>query len=191
MRASGTISDECRSGLLDVLDMIVYEVHLAAAFQFAQAGFADQRRFPAGHEGLDAEARFRRRGDQRQVAQPSQCHVQRAWNGRCGQGQYIGLGAQRLEPFLVPDAEAMLLVDDDQAKVLEAQVALQQPVCADDDIDAAGFDAFDDLAGFLCGTESRQGFDRKRPVGKAVGKILLVLLGQQGGRHQYGDLLAG
>ena len=46
-------------------------------------------------------------------------------------------GAQRLQRFLLAHAEALLLVDDHQAEVLEAHVALQQAMRADDDVDLA------------------------------------------------------
>ena len=43
--------------------------------------------------------------------------------------------ADCLQPLLVLDAEALLLVDDDQAEVLELHVLAEQPVRADDDVD--------------------------------------------------------
>jgi hypothetical protein len=39
----------------------------------------------------------------------------------------------------VRDAEALLLVDDEQAEVLELDVLREQAVRADDDVDLAGF----------------------------------------------------
>ena len=41
-----------------------------------------------------------------------------------------------LQPLLVGDAEALLLVDDDQAHVAEGDVLREQPVRADEDVDA-------------------------------------------------------
>ena len=46
-------------------------------------------------------------------------------------------GAQPLHLLLVLDAEALLLVDDDQAEVLDPDVGVEQPVRADDDVDRA------------------------------------------------------
>ena len=40
--------------------------------------------------------------------------------GRGGEGQDVDVGAQRLQALLVGDAEVLLLVDDEQAEVLEA-----------------------------------------------------------------------
>ena len=44
------------------------------------------------------------------------------------------VGLDLLEALLVRHAEALLLVDDDQAEVLERHVLLEQPVRADDDV---------------------------------------------------------
>ncbi len=45
--------------------------------------------------------------------------------------------AHLLQALLVGDAEALLLVDDHEAEVLELDVLLQEAVRADDDVDAA------------------------------------------------------
>ena len=54
------------------------------------------------------------------------------------EGEHVDRRAERLEPLLVLDAEPLLLVDDDQAQVLEGDVLLDDPVGADQDVDAAG-----------------------------------------------------
>jgi hypothetical protein len=45
--------------------------------------------------------------------------------------------ARSLRAFLLAHAEALFLVDDDQAEILEAHVRLQQPMGADDHVDLA------------------------------------------------------
>ena len=45
-----------------------------------------------------------------------------------------------LDPLLVRDAEALLLVDDQQAEIAELHVLRQQAMRADDDLDLAGFE---------------------------------------------------
>ena len=81
---------------------------------------------PAADEGADRQPVGGRRGDDRDLAQPAHRHLQRARDRRRGQRQHVDLRAQLLEPLLVGDAEALLLVDDQQAEVLEAHVARQQ-----------------------------------------------------------------
>ena len=62
------------------------------------------------------------------------------------QRQHMHLGAQLLEPLLVRDAEMLLLVDDQQAEVLELDRLAEQRVGADDDVDRAVGEALLDLA---------------------------------------------
>ena len=47
------------------------------------------------------------------------------------------IGLERLQPFLVGDAEMLLLVDDDEAEALELDGLGEQRMGADDDIDIA------------------------------------------------------
>jgi hypothetical protein len=48
--------------------------------------------------------------------------VQRARDGRGGHGEHIDLLAELLQSLLVADAEALLLIDHQQAEVLEFQI---------------------------------------------------------------------
>ena len=88
------------------------------------------------------------------------------------------------------DAEALLLVHDHQAQVLEREVLGQQPVRADHDVHGAVLDALDGLLGFLGALEAGQRLDPQREPGEPLGERLVVLLGEQGGGHQHGHLLA-
>ena len=67
----------------------------------------------------DRQAFLGRRIDGRDVAHAGQRHVQRARDGRGGQGQHIHLGAHLLERLLVRHPEALLLIDDQQSQVFE------------------------------------------------------------------------
>jgi hypothetical protein len=123
MRASGSSSASFSRAVLDGLDLVVQEVDLPAALELAQHRLADGAvaAFVA-HEGLDRQPALRRGGDDRQVAQAFQRHAQRARDRRGGQRQHVDLGAQGLHRLLVAHAEAVLLVDDQQAQALELDV---------------------------------------------------------------------
>ena len=58
----------------------------------------------------------------RQVADAGERQVERPRDRRRRQRQHVDLAAQLLEPLLGGDAEALLLVDDDQAEVAEPDV---------------------------------------------------------------------
>ena len=85
---------------------------------------------------------------------PDERHVQRPRNRRRRHRQHVDLLAHLLDALLVRDAEALLLVDDQQAEVAERHVLRQQPMGADDDVDLAGGEVGEDLLLFLlaCGS---------------------------------------
>ncbi len=190
MRASGSSVFQLLQHVVDGVHLVVQEIHLPAALQFAQHGFADHALAEAADEGLDGEAALRRGGDHREVAQAFQRHRQRARDGRGGEREHVHLRAQRLEAFLLLHAEAVLLVEDDQAQVGELHVLLDQLVRADDDVQLAFGQVLQRLRRLLGGPEARQLGDLHRPIGEAVGEILEVLLGEQRSGHQHRHLLA-
>ncbi len=108
--------------------------------------------------------------------------------GGGGEGEHVDLGAQGLHLFLVADPEAVLLVDDDEPEILELDRGLEELVGADHDVEGAGGQAVEDHLLLLGGAEARQALDPDRPVGEAVGEVLEVLLGEQGGGYQHRHL---
>ena len=176
--------------VLDRLHVVVQEVDLAAALELAQHRFADRARAFIAHEGLDGEAALRRRRDHRQIAQALERHAQGARNRCGGERQHVDLGAHRLDHLLVPDAEAVLLVDHEEAEARELHIGRQQLVRADDDVDGAVFQPGQRGLGFLRRAEARQLGDLDGPLAEAIGDVLEMLLGEQRRRRQDGDLLA-
>ncbi len=100
------------------------------------------------------------------------------------------LGAQLFQLLLVRDAEMLLLVDDDEAEVLELDGLAEERVGADDDVDVAFGEAFLCLRQFLRRDQPRGLRDLDRIAAQPVGKGLEVLAGEQRGRHHDRDLLA-
>ena len=131
---------------MDVVHAVVDEVDLPLAVQLAQDRMADQLRIEADDARLDGKPVLRRRFQIADVADAQQRQVQRARDRRGGHRQHVHRLPQLLEPFLVLDAEALLLVDDDQAEVLELHVGADQAMRADDDVDAACGQALEDRA---------------------------------------------
>ena len=84
----------------------------------------------------------------------------------------------------------MLLVDDDEAEILELDVGLEQLVRADHEVDPAVGQAFERGLDLLGRAEARQLRELDGPVGEAVGEDLEMLLGQKRRRHEQHDLLA-
>ncbi len=95
--------------------------------------------------GLDGEAVARRGLDDRDVAQAEQPEVQGARDRRRRQREDVDGRLEALELLLLADAEALLLVDDEQAEVAEGDVLGEQAMGADDEVDRAVADSGDDL----------------------------------------------
>ena len=179
--------------LLDVgqvLDARHDEVGLAAAILLAQQRLAQGDRVPGRDVGAHRQPVDRRGGDDRHLADPAQRHLQRARDRRGGQGQHVHVGAKLLELLLVLDPEVLLLVDDDQAQVLEADLLGQDGVGADHDLQLAVGQALAGLGRLLRRRHARQAPHLDRPALEALGEGLVVLAGQQGRRADDGHLLA-
>ena len=126
------------AGLLDILDARADIKALAAAIAFAQQSLAHQQRVEGRDEGAHRQPVDRRRRDDRKFAHAGQRELQRARDRRRRERQHMHFGAQLLQPLLVLDAEMLLLVDDDEAEILEGDLLAEQRMRADDDIDLAG-----------------------------------------------------
>jgi len=126
------------------LDTIVDEEDLAASLELPLERLLDDGPAEAAHHGLDGEPVERRRLDHRHVAHAGERHVERARDRRGGQRQHVDRGAKLLHLLFVGDAEAVLLVYDDEAEILEVDVAGQQPVGPDHDVDGAPGQTLDD-----------------------------------------------
>ncbi len=100
----------------------MHEVDLAAALELDFDGGAHDLLVEFRDHGLNRHAVFGRRFDDAHVAQADERHVQRARNGRGAHGEHVDLLAQLLQPLLVAHAEALLLVDDEQAEILKLDV---------------------------------------------------------------------
>ena len=88
------------------------------------------------------------------------------------------------------NTEALLLVDDDEPQILELDGGIEQLVRADDDVHRAFGKAFRGLFNLLGGLESAhlRHFHRESLI--PLGERLVMLLHEQRGGHEHGDLLA-
>ena len=91
---------------------------------------------------------------------------------------------------LVLDAEPLLLVDDEQADVLELHLLGEDAVRADDHVDGAVGEARDRLARLLVGLEPAERAHVHGESREPLAEGLEVLPHEQGRRHEHRDLLA-
>ena len=131
-----------------------------------------------------------RRVDEREVTDAGERHLERARDRRRGERQHVDVRAPLLDPLLVLHAEPLLLVDDEQADVLERDVLRQQAMRRDDDVDRAVGQPLDDVVLFLGGEEPAEHLDAHGIVREALAERLPVLAREQRGRDEDRDLLA-
>jgi len=95
-----------------------------------------------------------------------------------------------LEFFLVHDSEPLLFVDHDKSKVLENNIAGNDAVRSDDDVDSAFPQKLQDFALLGRRTEPTEHFDAHRIIQHALPEGVEVLLGQDGGGRKDRHLFA-
>ena len=116
---------------------------------------------------------------------PGERHLERARDRRGGHREHVDVRPHLLQPLLVRDAEALLLVDDQQAEVREAHIAAEQPVRADHDVDLARRDVGDHDLLLVGVDEPREHLDRHRERREPFAERQEVLLGEQRRRHEH------
>ena len=164
---------------------------LAAAVVLAQQRLADGEGVELADVGADGEAVDRGGGDERELADAGEGELQGAGDGGGGEGEDVDVGAQRLQALLVGDAEVLLLVDDEEAEVLEGDALGEEGVGADDELDAAVGEAGAGLRGVLGGDEAGELADAEGEAAEAFGEVLEVLAGEERGGGDDRDLHAG
>ena len=102
----------------------------------------------------------------------------------------MDIGAQLLQSLLVGDSEMLLLVDDQQAEILELDALGQQRMRAADDVDGAILQPILGGLGLLGWHEARQAADIERHALEALDEGAVMLAGQQGRRTDHRHLLA-
>ena len=113
-------------------------VHLPAPGKLFLHGFGKDDIVIFQHKSLHRLPLDGRLLDGGKIPDAAHCHVQCAGNGSGRQGEHIHPDEVFLQLFLVLHAEALFLVDDDKAEVVELHIFGQQPVGAHHDIHAAG-----------------------------------------------------
>ena len=112
--------------------------------------------------------------------------MQRSRNRRRCQRQDVDLRLQTLEPLLLADAEALLLIDDDEPEIGEAHVCAEQPVGPDDHVEFSAPDGRDGRALVLRALKSVQTADAQGERAEPPGEGQEVLLNEHGGGREDG-----
>jgi hypothetical protein len=126
-----------------------------------------------------------------QLAQPRERELERARDRRRGEREHVDRLLQLLDALLVRDAEAVLLVDHEQAEVAERDALLEQAMRADHDRRSVPSASPSRTRFAFAAVWNRESASMPhRIAGEARAERLLVLLAQDRGGHEHGHLLA-
>ena len=110
--------------------------------------------------------------------------MQRARDRRRGEREHVDLEPKRAQELLLRDAEALLLVEDDEPEILRDHVAREDPVRPDEHVDLALLELLQDARLVGARAEARHHLDAHREVAIALAERVPVLLGEDRGRAE-------
>ena len=155
---------------------------------FPHDRFADHDRVVWQHETAHGQPVDRRSRDDAHFAHTGERHLQRPRDRCRGQRQYVNVGAQFLQFFLLGNAEMLFFIDDDQPQPLKLDGVAQQGMGADDDVHRAICEFGADLIRILTGDKARQLAHADRQSLEPFDEVFVMLPGEQCRRDDDGDL---
>src|SRR5690242_10904129 len=174
----------------DGVHAIVYEIHLPLAREFLFNGGFDQVGVKMSDYRVDRQAIFRRRLDDRHVAQAEQRHVQSARNRSGAHGEHIHVVAELLQSLFVADAEALFFIDDQQTQIVEDHVFREHTMSADEHVHFSNREIFENGLHFLRSTKTADQLNTYGEGSEAAAECLIMLKRENRGGSEDGDLLA-
>ena len=179
-----------RGALFEPADAVVDEIHLPTSVELAPQRLMNHLLVGAGHHRSHRTSVGWGGGHQRHVPEPRDGHLQGAGDGGGGEGEHVDVGLERLDALFCRDAEALLLVHDQEAQSLEVHVLGEQSMGPDDDVDRPFAQPAGDGVGPALGLEAAEHGDLERIGAQACIEGHLVLLRQHRGRAHERHLTA-
>src|SRR6266446_2199796 len=173
---------------VDCLNPVVQKINLALPFELSIDCVANDALVVTADNRFHRQTVERRRFDGGHVFHADEGKIKRARNRGGRKRQHVDQLEEFLEFFFVQNAEALLFVDHDQAKILEYDVAGNEAMRADDDVDAALVKKLEDFALLTLRSKPAEHFNPHRVIEHALAKNLEVLLREDGRGREHGDL---
>ena len=171
------------------LHLVMQEEHLSAAVELVIDDALDLLLVEQDDFRLDRDTVGRRRLDDGQVTRTQQGELQGTGDRGSRQGKRIHGMLDLAELFLRRNAELLLLVDDQEAEVLELEPVAQDLMRADEDVDGTLFQTLLYISDLLGRTQTAYIFYIAGQVLQTGLEGLEVLQGKDGGRNQHRHLL--
>jgi hypothetical protein len=174
--------------LVDGLDAVVEVERLALARVLALERDPHQLVVVLPDRRADRPPALGRCLDDRDVAEPGERHVERPGDRRCREREHVHLEPQGAQELLLGDAEALLLVDDDETELLRDHVPREDAVRPDEHLDLPLRELLQDGLHLRGPPEPRHHLDAHREVAVALAEGVPVLLGEDRRRAEHEHL---
>ena len=176
--------------LHDRIDPVIDIVNLPSACQFPADGFAHHL-FIIFHDiSLDRYALHRCFFKNTHVADSDQAHVQRSWDRRGSQRQYVNIFPKLFDLFFMCHAKTLFLINDQKSEIFKLYIFRQDTVCPDQDIDQTFLEICQRFLLFCRCPETAEQIHPHRIIFHPLHKIIIMLLCQDRCRHQKYNLFA-
>ena len=179
-----------RCARINGLHPVVQVIDLSAPLNLPPDGVVQNPLVMLQDEGLHRIPVRRRRFNGRHVPNARQGHVQGPGNRGGREGQNIHTFRDLLQPLLVRDAEALLLIHHQKTQILKLHAFLQKLVGPNDHVQRSGPQILQGLFLLGRGAEPAEHVHIHRKSPEAAHHRLVMLLRQHRGGHQNGNLLA-
>ena len=176
--------------ICNVVDPVVDIIHLSAPGQFSADRLPDHLLIVFAYKGLDGQPVLRCLLQHAHIPDADEAHMKGPGNRGRRQRQHIHIFLQLLDFFLVGHAEPLLLIDDQQAQVLEGHIPREHSVGADDNIHCPLLQSCNGLSDLSPGSEPAHQLYCHGKILHSLDKGCIMLLGKDSGGHQVDHLLS-
>ena len=178
-----------RRHICDCIDTVIYIIHLAVPGKLPDDRLPHHFLIVFADKGLDGKPVAGRLLQHAHIPDPHQRHMQ-CPGDRCGRKRkHIHIIFDFLYFFLMSHAETLFLINDQKSQILKLNIRRKDPVGPDDNIHLPLAQILHRFLLLRRRAEAGHQINPYRKVLQSLGKGIIVLLGQDGGRHQKRHLL--
>ena len=160
---------------VDALNEVVEVEHLSASSELAAYSLKKYQLVVFKNVGLHGQSVARCLVKHRYIAYSAHRHIQRSRDRSCGQRQNVNISRHLLELFLLSNAKALLLVNDEKPEILEFYILAYKSVSSDDNVSLATLELSQRVRLLLWRAEARDHIHVDRKGSHSAGQRLKML----------------
>ena len=175
---------------VDALNEVVEVEHLSASSELAAYSLKKYQLVVFKNVGLHGQSVARSFVKHRYIAYSAHRHIQRSRDRSCGQRQNVDISRHLLELFLLRNAKALLLVNDEKSEILEFYILAYKSVSSDDNVSLTTLELSQRVRLLFWRAEARDHIHVDRKRSHSAGQRLKMLKCQDSCGNEYRYLLS-